>query len=366
MRAALLTADEDWDVWTGWYERRLAGAPLGLPLERAWLQLSDDDWNQGPAHANRKLKEVIESQNGTEEGEQEDAPAAAPEVSPQRPAVTPEQIAAAASPQPFLTPDGRLDAGPNAEFDVPEASADLATLPIRQQRLIENILSALPPQAPKILAPTLADYRDELKVRGVRPILGMLNDMAAVIRAAVEARRADDEWLDEGSREAFNRFAANHALFVEHFPLDARREEIYAATKVDEEAATGAALSEPAEAVAKATAEVHKAGLPTDDFIKIVGSLTELIKAHAYAPPAPPPAAVIAPERPPDALRADPADGPPHVSAKKRGLLNFFGFLLKVYNFAGSTASIAGPDKVTAFMDAIRKAIDALRAFIDF
>ena len=59
LRAELDQADEDWDVWIAWYERRLAGAPLGLPLERAWLQLTDDDWNQGPAHANRKLKDIV-------------------------------------------------------------------------------------------------------------------------------------------------------------------------------------------------------------------------------------------------------------------------------------------------------------------
>ncbi len=59
LRELLLASGEDWDVWIDWYERRLAGAPLGLPLELAWLQLTDDDWKQGPAHANRRLKEEI-------------------------------------------------------------------------------------------------------------------------------------------------------------------------------------------------------------------------------------------------------------------------------------------------------------------
>ena len=44
----LLAVEEDWDVWINWYERRLAGAPLGLPLERAWLNLTEEDWKQGP------------------------------------------------------------------------------------------------------------------------------------------------------------------------------------------------------------------------------------------------------------------------------------------------------------------------------
>ena len=59
LRKELHDADEGWDVWIDWYERRLAGASLGLPLERAWLDLTDDDWEQGPAHANRRLKKII-------------------------------------------------------------------------------------------------------------------------------------------------------------------------------------------------------------------------------------------------------------------------------------------------------------------
>ena len=71
-------------MWTRWYEQRLAGAPLGLPLERAWLELTNDDWNQGPAHANRRLKEIIDGQG--EAGGDELNLLEFPEVPSQRPA----------------------------------------------------------------------------------------------------------------------------------------------------------------------------------------------------------------------------------------------------------------------------------------
>ena len=90
LRAALVTAEEDWDVWTGWYERRLAGAPLGLPLEHAWLQLTDDDWRRGPAHANRRLRELIEGQEETGgDGEDEPDSILPSEVPPPEPATGP-------------------------------------------------------------------------------------------------------------------------------------------------------------------------------------------------------------------------------------------------------------------------------------
>ena len=57
---ALLGALEEWDIWLNWYECRRDGAPHGLPLEHALFSLTNEDWNRGPDHANRKLKEIAE------------------------------------------------------------------------------------------------------------------------------------------------------------------------------------------------------------------------------------------------------------------------------------------------------------------
>jgi hypothetical protein len=119
----------------------------------------------------------------------------------------------------------------------------------------------------------------------VQPILGLLRDMADVIASSVAAPRAEDEWLEAGLRKAFERFAENHALFLEHFPLDPQREAIYAATPVDEDKASGAALSKPFEAVGKATAEAHKEGVTTDVFLGAMDRMVELARVRRPSRP---------------------------------------------------------------------------------
>lgn len=67
LKLHLIGVDQDWDVWIDWYERSVKGAPLGLPLERVWLELTNEDWKRGPAFANGKLKEIIGRSRGEPE-----------------------------------------------------------------------------------------------------------------------------------------------------------------------------------------------------------------------------------------------------------------------------------------------------------
>jgi len=79
------------------------------------------------------------------------------------------------------------------------------SLPIRQRALIKPIIGNLPGNAPKYLKVTLVNYDEELQVRGIQPILGLLNDMAAVTESTVGSPDAIREWLDEGMCTAFER-----------------------------------------------------------------------------------------------------------------------------------------------------------------
>ncbi|MEM7176229.1 MAG: hypothetical protein AAF503_00870 [Pseudomonadota bacterium] len=54
-----LPPDQDWDVWTTWYEARLAGTPANMELEKARVLIPDEDWEQGPAHVNAIIKRLI-------------------------------------------------------------------------------------------------------------------------------------------------------------------------------------------------------------------------------------------------------------------------------------------------------------------
>jgi hypothetical protein len=284
------------------------------------------------------------------------------------------ELADVASPAPSLASDGRLDAGPNTTYDVAAVDDDLPTLPLRQRALIQTILSDLPGNAPKHLKASLDSYRDELIVRGAQPILGLLKDMAAIIEATVGAPDAGQEWLAEGMRRAFERFADNHALFVKHFPLDPKREELYARIPVDETLATGAALSNPFQIVAKASLDANKAGLTTDEFLKIVDKMAEFAKIISTLPPtqssatAPPrhgqsqgetpvPFPVVSPE---DIMAHDSSP----VSPKKRVLLSGLGFFERVYNLLGSTATLASPAEGNALLTSLREAIAVLSKLI--
>ena len=54
---------EGWQVWTGWYEARLAGRRLDAALETDLLMIPDEEWRQGPVHINAIIAKLIESRS---------------------------------------------------------------------------------------------------------------------------------------------------------------------------------------------------------------------------------------------------------------------------------------------------------------
>jgi hypothetical protein len=157
-----------------------------------------------------------------------------------------------------------------------------------ENALIRTILADLPRNAPKHLRSALTRYDDELVARGVLPIVGLLKDMAAIIDAGASAPDVEEDWLAEGMRAAFERFRDNHDLFVRHFPLDPKREGLYARTPIEEDdKVIGSALSKLFEDVAQAAHEANKAGITTDDFLKVVDKMAEFAKVISILPPSP-------------------------------------------------------------------------------
>jgi hypothetical protein len=61
LKALLLArADEHWEVWTEWYEDRLAGRPADRDLELARVLLPDELWKQGPKAVNSEIRRLID------------------------------------------------------------------------------------------------------------------------------------------------------------------------------------------------------------------------------------------------------------------------------------------------------------------
>ena len=62
-KSDLLSADQNWEVWTDWYEARLIGDAAHPPneaLEVARATIPDEIWRQGPAVVNAEIKRLID------------------------------------------------------------------------------------------------------------------------------------------------------------------------------------------------------------------------------------------------------------------------------------------------------------------
>jgi hypothetical protein len=59
LKAALLAAKQDWDVWTDWYEARLQGKRSNQKLEVARATIPNNIWKEGPAVVNADIKLLI-------------------------------------------------------------------------------------------------------------------------------------------------------------------------------------------------------------------------------------------------------------------------------------------------------------------
>ena len=58
-----LPDDEEWQVWTDWYEARLKDQPIDEVLEYNRINIKKKDWDKGPAHINEMVIRVIRDRN---------------------------------------------------------------------------------------------------------------------------------------------------------------------------------------------------------------------------------------------------------------------------------------------------------------
>ena len=60
-----LPADEDWWVWTRWYEDHLAGRPPNQSLDFARVTIPEEDWERGPKHVNGIIAKLTDARTLT-------------------------------------------------------------------------------------------------------------------------------------------------------------------------------------------------------------------------------------------------------------------------------------------------------------
>ena len=59
LKSLLLARNENWKVWTDWYEARLRGGPVNDSLELARALIDDDIWDDGPATVNAHILDLM-------------------------------------------------------------------------------------------------------------------------------------------------------------------------------------------------------------------------------------------------------------------------------------------------------------------
>jgi tetratricopeptide (TPR) repeat protein len=64
IKGALHEADENWEVWTDWYDARLEGRSIVDPLEFARASIPNDVWSNGPRLINAHIKRLIAENAG--------------------------------------------------------------------------------------------------------------------------------------------------------------------------------------------------------------------------------------------------------------------------------------------------------------
>jgi hypothetical protein len=84
MKRDLLAANQDWDVWTDWYEARLRGKPSNKKFEIGRSTIPDETWRQGPATVNAEIKKL--KRPPPPRKKKEPKPPPPPKIPPPRPA----------------------------------------------------------------------------------------------------------------------------------------------------------------------------------------------------------------------------------------------------------------------------------------
>jgi hypothetical protein len=65
LKVALTNVQEDWQVWTTWYDDRLAGKVNPIEREVAYVDVPDELWKQDPAAVNKELVRRIEERESS-------------------------------------------------------------------------------------------------------------------------------------------------------------------------------------------------------------------------------------------------------------------------------------------------------------
>jgi hypothetical protein len=199
MKTALHGAQQDWQVWTIWYDDRLDGRVRDEECELAYVRIEKALWDQGPAVVNAEIKRRIEKLEPLNAGG--DRAAMTGIVSPGRASTTvaeptpPAPAPPEASPEPGLSlRDGfSIPGAPAPSFEaIPEQTPAATNFCINSEGLIDFVPD---PPAPELLTEALqrelySETRRKAKTLAELGLnlLGDLNGPARAFRESLPER----------------------------------------------------------------------------------------------------------------------------------------------------------------------------------
>jgi len=253
-------------------------------------------------------------------------------------------LADASSPDVAVNAAGRIDVRPNPTFDRVALTASLPDLPKRQRILCRQIVEHVPGNTPPMFTACFKVYGRHLTQAVSEIVPGVLDDQWQTASAYLVGDEAIV--LDAGLTKILAIFAQNHAEIVAHFPLREERERLLSETPIDEQAASGEALTAPIENVLQKVEAAAEAGHVTHALVEHMGDLAN--RAEALAPPPAPAANELSTT----------------ITPRRRLVLTSLGFFERIYAAIGSTASVLSTETGRALYNAAREAADALIRFI--
>ncbi len=180
---AAMTTGEDWEVWTRWYDERLVGAPSrGEAYEVPFANVPNEVWDEGPAAANRWIKEHLPREPKTSDDSQDKGQEN-------------ELLKQKAAPFAFRVVNGKIDVAPEDAVAIDEQVArDFHAEAKRKAAELKERLARA--QADKRLQDSLARLDDYLgqNVEDIRPGL-----ILSALRSLESDHRAYD--TEEGRKE---------------------------------------------------------------------------------------------------------------------------------------------------------------------
>ncbi len=237
----------------------------------------------------------------------------------------------------MLDEQNRLDLAPNAVFDTPVVDVDLPRLPEIQRALAASIIKGQHGKnSATMTVAAVEQYRDDLNTHGTTPTLGLLNDMAAIIRADMAAD-TDEIWCTGGTREALERFLRNHETIRTHFPLDPDREADIEDADVSPDIIDDPKYRAVSDTYITAVRDLYAQNLTTEEFLAATEKRRRLLNDYASLPDIPP-------THQPDEMFVDPRDRIGVNEIKKRHAIQDAAFFDRLVQRVANVATIMNSD----------------------